>query len=972
MQADEQNPDEQKQDIEVTMARPRLRWLMTVFAIASVLVALLLTLLPVAIEKGTVGWLQRHGVEDASIDNVDLNLFSGEAVLEGLKSGDGLNIDHLNLDFDWLPLWHHIVHIRSLTLSESSLHLLEEKGIWQIEGIGAAGIRTAGTGPETSDATTTEVSTASQDDHWLLVVDDLLMDAVNVNVKSGLFSLSLPLKSLHLSLSDPLQQQQKMVNSIEIGDTSFSGFGSSIHFSAAKLAGEITFSMLSDDVLASIKNNQLSIAMQGVEIRSEHDKRRISAATLKLDGVSLKGPDHIGVVSLGVDGIQITHALNGQGDVKLAAVTISGVNADMDGTIGVAKLGLKGLSVEGVDGHRQSVRIADTSLAGFSMLPVKPSDGKTNNRAAQHFRIKTLVMKKVGMNHVAGDSSSITLKQIDLAGLEAGLDGSVNVADIALQQLKAEGVSSDHQTLDLESGKLTGFAMRAREQIQLKALNLHKASLYVTDKQSGSNPGRLLGAFDQAGLKQFVMHGGDSGSFESFQLEKVLLPSVGKTSLGSIGLIRASKAELVKGGSYHVKQLKVDRLQARLVKRKKGWLLPPEISTGKPVGAEHKGKKAQATASKPAAQAAKPRVLIDEVVVGAGSRIALRDESVVPTLTTMMQVETFRFAPFDSSGERSGKLDVKMKLGKTGALIAKGKLTPLAGKQLRADLSVALKNVDLARLSGYVEADLGKPIKTGQFNLDSDLSIKNDMIDSKNKILIRKLELGDASKKKDVAQPGKGKQAISLAGGISIDMALGMLLDDRGDITLDVPVRGPLDDPDINLSHIINKALLTSLKTGALTYAALALQPYGSIILVADVASGLIKDAAKPALTPIRFAERKVDLSPAMSDYINKIASLLKKKGFRLQLCGMATRIEGEQVMQPPPEPLPEQSGAPDYVVEPALLDAQLLALAQARSDLVLTELRHHGIVGNRLFNCNPRIDEAKTKAEPRVELMLD
>jgi len=918
-----------------------------------VLMGGLLSLLPFAIEKGAVSWLQQHGVADARIANIDLNLFSGEALVEGLKSGDGLTIDHLSIDFDWLPLWHHIVHIRTLKLSQSNLHVLQRKGMWQVAGISAG----AGA-PETAAVETAAAQPGEQDNPWLVVVDDLLLDAVDMNVKTDLFSFSLPLKSLRLSLSDLQQQQQQMVNHIEIGAMTFSGFGYKLRLAGATVAAEIAFSLQNTDLLASLQTvsfqtKQLSLAVQGLAVDQAHDKRQINVSELKFDGIALVDKDRIHVKSTRLKKLRIRHALNGQGDVHLAGMQINGLDAGLGGDLAVAKLVLNKLSAEAVDGHRQSVLIAETDLADIAMSSVKQS-GKS---AARHVRIKTLGAKNIVVNHASGERGHVKLKKINLAGLNIGLDGSLDLDKLSLNQLQAEALSPDNQSAHLEDAMLAGLAIRSGEAMRLKSLTMHKANLQA--------PNQRLAAFDHASLKQLVMNGSESGSFESLTFEGIQLPADDTISLGSIGRIQARQATLATGGAYRVKELQIDKLQAHLVKQRNGWQLPAGIAGQQSEKSAQKGDIPQASAIPSDAGSATAQLVIDSVVVGAGSQIELHDESVTPALATTMQIEHVRFAPLDSSGKQRGKLDVQVKLGKSGALSLKGETNVAAGKQLRADLQLALKNFDLPPMSGYVETDLGKSIKTGQLNLDSDISIRNDTIDSKNKVLIRKLALADSQ------HAHQSKQKISLTGGMSVDMALGMLLDDRGDVTLNVPVSGPLDDPDINLSHIINKALLTSLKTGALTYAALALQPYGSIILVADVASGIIKEAAKPKLTPVAFAERGIVLTSQMSDYISKIATMMKKRDFRLQVCGIATRIEAEMMMQPAPETAVGQT-EPAYVTQPALDDEQLLALAQQRSDVVIAALRALGIADKKVFNCHPAIDEAKQKAQPRVELLLD
>ncbi|OIO73028.1 MAG: hypothetical protein AUJ57_05120 [Zetaproteobacteria bacterium CG1_02_53_45] len=302
-------------------------------------------------------------------------------------------------------------------------------------------------------------------------------------------------------------------------------------------------------------------------------------------------------------------------------------------------------------------------------------------------------------------------------------------------------------------------------------------------------------------------------------------------------------------------------------------------------------------------------------------------------------------------------------IGRQGTLSVKGKVRPDA-KHLKTDLAITLNNFDMPGLSGFIESDFGKSIQTGQFNLHSALNISNNKIDSKNKLLIRKLELGDSD------QPGKAEKRI----GMPVGMALDMLRNNRGDIEMEVPVSGNLDDPDININAIINKALMSSMSTGAMTYAALALQPYGSIILVANLASGMIQDAAKPKLTPIIFTELNEKPGPEMADYIVKIADLMKNSDkLRLRICGVATRIEGEPIAQP--QMITTRSGrSVAGEVEPSLVktDAELLMLGQTRAETVMDMLLQHGIATERLFSCAASIDEARLQAKPRVELLLD
>ncbi|MDQ6981421.1 MAG: DUF748 domain-containing protein [Mariprofundus sp.] len=930
---------------------------MIVGAVLVTAMVFMLSLLPYAVERGTVAWLQQHGVNDARIDNVDLNLFSGEVALEGLKSGDGLNIRRLKFDFDWLPLWHHAVHIRFLELSESNLKLLKENGQWRVEGI----LPEAGELPDLEDVRSgaDEQSGTNEDsDRWLFVVDDLVLDTVNVTVKSASFELSLPVKSLRFSLSGLKQQEQRVVHSFELGNTVFSGFGYSIHATGAKVAGEFTFSEWAEGVVASIKSDQISIGLQGLTINGNKDKLFVAAGNVALDGIAIRGRDYVSIESVNLNKIHIKHALKGQGTLKLASLGLSGIDVGLDDKAALSKLAMKKINLKRLQAHGfgegdQSLSLAAAQMRAFVM----PSAG--------HFQVRALDMDAVDINHAFNNQGALQMKHLSFDGIDADLEGPVTVASIGLKQLQSDNPKNRHQTIQLAGAALTGMAISPGKSLGIVDLQMQKADLSEPAMgQSGSK--KAMGAFKHARLKGFAMNVGEPVTFDMLKVDSIQLPSHGKGSLGSIASIQADGAVFDQSGIYRLRQLKVDRMQVHLIRQKNGHLLLPKLSNDKQKDGRTISKVVQNQAGKQGRNRNRQVVIIDHAEVGTGSWIDFRDESVLPAFTTTLKIMRLNLTPLDSSGKRPGKLELRAQIGKAGTLIAQGSINPVAGSRFSADMHVVLKDGNLSRLSGYVEADFGRSVKTGQFNLDSDIRIHHNKIDAKNKMLIRKLELGGSK------QADKAGKKISLAGGMSIDMALDMLRNNDGNIELKVPVSGPLGDPDINFGNIINKALLTSLSTGAMTYAALILQPYGSIILAADLARGFIEDAVTPKLTPIGFDERVVNLSPQMADYIAKIATLMEKKGLRLQVCGFGTRIEGEVVMQPVSADHPEQANAMASVGKPVLEDTQLLELAQKRSDAVMAALREHKIAAKRLFICRPQIDESNKEAQPRVELLLD
>ena len=839
-------------------------FMILLFILSSMLLSL--WVLPSAMEYAAVSWLQKHGVKDATIENIDLNLFRGTFSIEGLRAGEGLKAEHLSLQVDWSALLNHVVHIRSLQLNKAAVDLTQNSETWQL-----ADIQMPSTDLETDQVPAEEQG----DSPWIIVVDDLLLSELNLRVTAHDFALEVPVQSLQLSLSDLHKQKQNIVHNIELGPTTFSGFTYKVNYQYLESSGEISLSLLSSDLLQSMQSRKLALKLDTLKVANDADKPLLSLLSLQFDDLEMRGGEEFVVESIDMHKMHIEKELTGTGSLALDRLHAGRIDVDLAGDINLSTLRLDALTADGF----------------------------------------------------AGNDDHLRVKQILLSAL----------------------TRTANETLSLASLKLQNVELKQGEQ--------------------------FVGAVANTTLEDFSMRGVDKGAFKLLKLDAVQLPSNAQGALGTIGSIQADRVMLDSGGLYRAKQLRFEDVNSTIIIQKDGTLavldaisksLPassakpgPTKETAKPTASSVSKTEKEPDSAVVKEAVKEPVVIIDAFIVSEGSHITLQDLSVVPALNTEMSVQHFRFAPLDSSGKQAGQLDMQVQMGKSGTLIVKGELLPAAGDALRTDLIVKLKNYDLARLSGYIETDFGKSIKTGQFNLDSSMKIAKGSLDTKNRVLIRQLELGDSK------QPGKA--ALKL--GMPVGAALNMLRDSRGDIDLDVPVSGKLDDPDISLNAIINKALLSSLSTGAMTYATLILQPYGSIILAADLASDLIAEAIKPKLTPIIFDELQSSLNPDMQDYITKIAALLiKSDEFRLQLCGVATRIEGEAVAQPPAaEGVTVQTELPQ-----AKTDAELLMIGQSRSDVVMSALQAKGIPTDRLFTCRTNIDEAKLQAEPRVELILN
>jgi hypothetical protein len=146
--------------------------------------------------------------------------------------------------------------------------------------------------------------------------------------------------------------------------------------------------------------------------------------------------------------------------------------------------------------------------------------------------------------------------------------------------------------------------------------------------------------------------------------------------------------------------------------------------------------------------------------------------------------------------ELRGRLDGYAPLEITGAI------NPLQ-KDLYVNLKASFKDVDLSPITPYSGRYVGYTIQKGKLSFDLRYLITQKKLDSQNNIFIDQLTLGDK-----VDSPKATKLPVSLA--------IALLKDRNGQIKLDIPVSGTLDDPQFSVWRIIVQ-VLTNILTKAAT-----------------------------------------------------------------------------------------------------------------------------------------------------------
>jgi hypothetical protein len=188
-----------------------------------------------------------------------------------------------------------------------------------------------------------------------------------------------------------------------------------------------------------------------------------------------------------------------------------------------------------------------------------------------------------------------------------------------------------------------------------------------------------------------------------------------------------------------------------------------------------------------------------------------------------------------------------------------GRLNPLAPK-LQLDIAASTKGVDLPRLTPYSAKYAGYPITKGKLSLDLRYEIKDDKLTASNRLFLDQLTFGER-----VDSPEATKLPVLLA--------VSLLKNSRGEIDINLPISGSLDDPEFSIGGIIVRVIVNLLSK-------VVTAPFS--LLAAAFGGG-------EELGRIDFAPGSAALEPAQLERVQTLSrALADRPALRLDIAGRA------------------------------------------------------------------------------------
>ena len=278
-------------------------------------------------------------------------------------------------------------------------------------------------------------------------------------------------------------------------------------------------------------------------------------------------------------------------------------------------------------------------------------------------------------------------------------------------------------------------------------------------------------------------------------------------------------------------------------------LLIPQPADSKPAAAKTKS---TSSAEKPMG------IHIGEVNINNGSA-NFADFSLTPNFATAVQQLNGKIGTLDNRQDKPAPVDIKGKVDRYAPVTIKGALNPF-NPLASLDIATSFKRVELTTLTPYSGKFAGYRIRKGRLNLDLHYLITKGQLKAENKVVVEQLQLGEKVDSPD---------AVNLP----LKLAIALLKDVDGKISIELPVTGDLNNPQFSVMPIVWQTLRNLVVKAAAA-------PFKFI-------GGLISGGGSEDLGTVSFAPGSDELNSDAQASLDKLAAALKARpALRLEIEG--------------------------------------------------------------------------------------
>jgi uncharacterized protein involved in outer membrane biogenesis/outer membrane protein OmpA-like peptidoglycan-associated protein len=274
---------------------------------------------------------------------------------------------------------------------------------------------------------------------------------------------------------------------------------------------------------------------------------------------------------------------------------------------------------------------------------------------------------------------------------------------------------------------------------------------------------------------------------------------------------------------------------------------------------------------KAAAQDKPLAIRVGEVNIKNGSA-NFADFTLTPNFATAVQQLNGRIGTIDNSQSRPAPVDIEGKVDRYAPVTIKGSVNPF-NPMASLDIATSFKRVELTTLTPYSGKFAGFRIRKGRLNLDLHYLITEGRLKAQNKVLVEQLQLGERVDSPDAVD-------------LPIRLAVALLKDSQGRISIELPVEGDLNNPQFSVMPIVWQTLRNLVVRAATA-------PFKML-------GGLVAGGSSEDLGTVSFAPGSSELGPDTQKALDKLSAALKERpSLRLEIEGTsAAASDGPLIAQ--------------------------------------------------------------------------
>lgn len=267
--------------------------------------------------------------------------------------------------------------------------------------------------------------------------------------------------------------------------------------------------------------------------------------------------------------------------------------------------------------------------------------------------------------------------------------------------------------------------------------------------------------------------------------------------------------------------------------------------------------------AKPAASSSKPLgIHIGEIAINDGSA-NFADLTLTPNFATAVQQLNGRIGTIDSRQAKPADVDVKGKVDRYAPVTIKGSVNPF-DPMSALDIATSFKRVELTTLTPYSGKFAGFRIRKGRLNLDLHYMITKGQLKAENKLVVEQLQLGEKVDSPDAVD-------------LPIRLAVALLKDTDGKISIELPISGDLNNPQFSVMPIVWQTLRNLVLRAAQA-------PFKFI-------GGLISGGGSEDLGSVSFTPGSSELSKESESSLTNLAKALQERPtLRLEIEGTSAQ----------------------------------------------------------------------------------